>query len=141
MAKYKVLNSVAHNFAQSFVSLMNHQFDYFMSFLLRRVKETGYNHLKVDLISMQITPKELVTPEIKSCIDVYFRLFPDFINGVGSSVKYIKGAVVEVIFHPEVTIQAPLTKRTMCMFECKMTITDERGKIYLHEMKDYWEDD
>lgn len=65
MAKFKVLQAVAHNIGHSFTSLMNYSGDdYVMGHLLNSARLTGRDTLSIDFMKGAASPPELIRPPI-----------------------------------------------------------------------------
>jgi hypothetical protein len=130
MARYKVLKSVAHNFAHSFSSVMNYSGnDYAMCHLLRRVKLTGTKRLRFDLVSRQVGPVELLSAPIVKACEAYSRDFGRLVTASGAALDMVDGAELEVIVRlNREAAKAPKSLRGSVT--ARMKIRDDRGRMY-----------
>jgi len=130
MARYKVLPSVAHNFAHSFVSLMNYVGrDYVMSHFIRRVKLTGTRRFHFDVLKRTVGPVELLTsPILKSC-ESYAKDFGRFVTAGGAALDSIDSA--ELVL--QVSLGRLLSKSNSLhgRVTATMRIVDDRGREHI----------
>ncbi|SIS53973.1 hypothetical protein SAMN05421766_102631 [Zobellia uliginosa] len=138
MPSRKTLQSISHNFARSFTSLVNYvETDYFLDLLLKKMRQTGRNRLEVDILKNEITPKELITTEIEASIRSWNKWFPELVKSNGSSMDFVISAKMTITF--DLSMGRPYAKDsqyTESPFFCEITIIDDRGKEYRHEHKD-----
>ncbi len=129
MARYKVLKSVAHNFAHSFSSAMNYSGnDYAMCHLLRRAKLTGARRLRFNLISREVGPLELLSPPVVRACLAYSQGFGRLVTRSGAALDMIDGADLEVSVRLR-DVGTP-TKSLKGTVTARMRIRDDRGRIY-----------
>ena len=131
MARYKVLKSVAHNFAHSFVSVMNYTGrDYTMCELMRRVKLTKTRVLRIDVLSRTLGPVELLSaPVVRSC-ESYLRDFGRLVTSSGAALDMVESATIEV----RVALakdQAQSAKQFRGRVTATMRLRDDRGREYV----------
>lgn len=141
--KYKVIKSAAHNFGHSFVSTMNYLADdYVMSHLARAAVASGEAELRVDLISGHAEPAALVTPPVSESIEDRLVWFPHLLASHGITPSVICGA--------KMSIRYDLARRSPDMafpgyfqmpFTCTVEILDDRGKVHVGEVRDWWSAD
>src|SRR5262245_34963390 len=97
MARYKVLKSVAHNFAHSFVSLMNYaEDDYVMCHLIRAASQTSTRILRVDVLKGTWSPVELVPEPVAKSLTHYCRIFGRFVTNGGAALDMVSRAKLRV---------------------------------------------
>ena len=131
MARYKILKSVAHNFAHSFVSVMNYWGrDYTMCHLVRRSKLKGRNRFDIDVLTRSVQPVELVTRDIAAAVESYCNGFGRFVTAGGAALDMVAEAKLHLtVRHGRVT---GLRKKELFAFiDAEMTIVDDRGKRYV----------
>ena len=130
MARYKVLKSVAHNFAHSFASVMNYSGnDYAMCHLLRRVRLTGSRRFRFKLLSRDVGPVELLSPPIVKACEAYSRDFGRLVTASGAALDMIDSAELELAVRLNRDVsKAPKSLRGSVT--ARMRIRDDRGRIY-----------
>ena len=128
MARYKILKSVAHNFAHSFVSVMNYYGrDYTMCHLVRRSKLKGKHRFYIDVLARSVEPVDLVTREIAAAVESYCDGFGRFVTAGGAALDMVAEANLELtIRHGRVI--GPKAKQLFAFIDAQMTIVDDRGK-------------
>lgn len=140
MARYKVLRSVAHSVGHSFTSLMNYRGnDYVMGHLLRRAREVRDPTLTVDLVAGTAGPDSLLTPEIRDSVTRYCEWFPKQLASEKTHPRYVRRASMTVSF--DLSVERPARHAPGCTespYVCRVEITDDRGKQWSAEIKDWW---
>lgn len=140
MPSRKKLKSVAHNFGDSFLSLLNFvETDYLMGLLLAEMRKTGYQTLRIDILAKQSEPEALVTTQILKSIENYTDWFPKLVEKTGSSMGFVKSAIMTIEF--DLTTTRPYPHDTRYIenpFVCTVVITDDHGKDHLSEQKGWW---
>lgn len=72
MTSHKPLKRISHNFSHSFISLMNYiNDDYFLGHLLKKARKTGKDCLEINILENKAEPKELLTSETESLLQVF----------------------------------------------------------------------
>jgi hypothetical protein len=140
MPSHKSLKSVAHNVGHSFISLMNHTgLDYFLGALLKRVRTTKLTKLEIDLLNNIVAPKALLTVGITACIETNVKWFPEMVLASGSSIDFIKSAIVTIEFDLQVS-RAYINDQKLIEnpFVCETTIIDDRDKEYKSQHNGWW---
>ena len=140
MPRYKSLKSVAHNFGQSFISLLNYmEDDYFMEHLARQARKTGCHRLNIAILKNYAAPPELLTDPIKQSIEHCNNWFPTFVEDCGSSMAFIHSAIMTIEFDFEITrANRILTKILESPFTCEVVIVDDRNNEYKYLHKEWW---
>jgi hypothetical protein len=100
VARYKVLKSVAHNFAHSFVSdVAWTEGDYPMGHLLRSAREIGEPKLSVDLVTGEVAPEGFVGTPGGKFLEGSPRMFtPSWLSANQTSVEFVTSARMDVVF-------------------------------------------
>lgn len=131
---------MSHDFGHSFISTMNYiHNDYFLGHLLRQARKTKINKLTVDILGNHATPKELLTQEIETAINYYYHWFPNLVNQSGSTMDFVKTAMMMIEFDLEKTRLFSMNKNYVeNPFWCEITIEDDRGKVYRHKHEGWW---
>jgi hypothetical protein len=140
MARYKVLKSVAHSLAHSFTSTLNwYVDDYVMGHILRRARRVGEGTLKIDLMSGRTAPPSLVIPAVEWAAGQFAEWLPNLITSHGSDIRYIRSATMLVAYDLQVerpSSYSPLGSESP--YVCRVEITDDRGKVWAAELRDWW---
>ena len=131
MARYKILKSVAHNFAHSFVSVMNsYGRDYTVCHLVRRSKLKGKHRFHIDVLARSVEPVDLVTRDIAAAVESYCDGFGRFVTAGGAALDMVAEAKLELsIRHGRVT--GPKAKQLFAFIDAEMVIVDDRGKRHV----------
>jgi hypothetical protein len=130
MARYKVLPSVAHNFAHSFVSLMNYVGrDYVMCHLIRRVKLTGTRRFHFDVLRRTLGPVELLSPPILKSCEGYAKDFGRLVTSSGAALDSINSAELDLQVSLGRTL--PRTAKLHGRVTATMRILDDRGREHV----------
>lgn len=139
MASHKTLASVVTSLAESFTSLMNYRGDgYVMGHVVHAAWSTGATDLRLDLLSGATDPSPLLVPVVRDSVARYVEWFPDMVRRSTSSMDFVSEAELLVSVDP--TIRRPCDHAGLLEspFACTVRITDDRGRVYLHEIKDWW---
>jgi len=140
MTSHKQLKSISHNFGHSFISLMNYvNDDYFLGHLLKQARKTTLNKLTIDVLQNSAKPTELLTHEIKTSIEHWNNRFPLFVENSGSTMDFIRSAILTVDFdlnqtRPHLNDNQIVESPFICVFE----IIDDRGKVYKNKHEGWW---
>ena len=140
MPRHKVLKSVARSVADSFTSLMNYSGDdYIMGHLLNAARVSGHNELRVNLLTGESSPHELLTPPVARSVKRCCDDFPDLVSRSQSDPTFVHQAELCVVFDTKVARQvrhAP--SLTESPYVCEVTLVDDRGKTYLAKLEGWW---
>ena len=131
MARYKVLKSVAHNFAASFASVMNYAGnEYAMCHLVRRAHLTGSKRFRLDVLARMAGPLELLSaPMVRSC-EAYCKDFGRLVTASGSALDMIDSAQVQVNVALGRVVGGK-SKELYGRVTATMRIKDDRGREYV----------
>ena len=103
MARYKVLQSVAHSLAHSFTSALNWgEADYVMGNLLQRARDIGAGTLSIDLISGAAQPSALCTPPVKRAVEKYTEWLRRLVTTHKSDMRYVTMATLTIQYDLDV---------------------------------------
>src|SRR5213079_1698851 len=93
MARYKVLESVAHNVAHSYLSLMNYRGDdYVVCHLFRAAKAAGQPHVRIDVLKGELSPATILTPTLAESVDNCREWFPRLVQSQGAAFDMVSQA-------------------------------------------------
>lgn len=139
MAKRKTLTSAAHNTAHSFASLMNYVGDdYVLGHIVQAAWATGATELRVDLLTGATNKSPLLVPEVRDSVARTVEWFPAHVANSSSSMDFVAEAELLVRVDPNTRRPSPHPGLLESPFTCSARITDDRGKVYLYEIRDWW---
>lgn len=140
MASHKVLKGVAHNFAHSFISLMNFDSeDYILGHIQTVALKTKKSILNIDFISGIIEPEEYKTAPIVNSIHRYMRSFYDFAKGGGSDINFVTSIKMKIQFDINKSRECPFHNgRIENPYICDIEIIDDSNKLYTAHFEDWW---
>jgi hypothetical protein len=139
--KYKVIKSVAHNWAHSFASTLNwHGHDYAMSHLLRVAVARRESELRVDLLTGAAGPAALLIPPVREALDFRRGMLARLLQSQGVPPAVIRAATASIRFDLEraqagevegaPVVEAPFT--------FMVVLLDDRGKEHVGTVRDRW---
>jgi hypothetical protein len=137
---YKVLNSVAHNFGQGYVSTLNYRGDdYAMEHFLRYARETNTPVLEIDILKG--ISRQNVAPNswVSSMITAMPKVFDRDVQSEGGSIQTVKDAKMTLSFdlnrhRPNSNFPA----LTEYPYTLAVTITDDRGIDHAQTLTGWW---
>ena len=139
MASHKTLASVVTSLAQSFTSLMNYQGDdYVMGHIVHAAWSSGSTRFRVDLLSGATDSSPLLVPLVRDSVVRYVGWFPDIVRRSESSMEFIVEAELLITVDPTTRRPCGHAGFLESPFTCTVRIIDDRRKLYLHEIKDWW---
>jgi len=94
MAKFKRLNGVANNLADSFAGPLNREYLYEMGAILRDLNET--NTAEIDFLSGKVKPLELNTKNFKKSMSYYKKWFLDELKRIDININQIDKVIIKV---------------------------------------------
>lgn len=128
--RYKVLGSASHNFAHSFV---NADMGDVIGDLAHTTVTSGATEFRVDLLSREAGPFELLSPLVRECIGQYVDRFLQHVAGHGVSAEAISKATLWIRFDSAsvgVARRPDTTLRVVIPYDCTVDIVDDRGKLH-----------
>jgi hypothetical protein len=136
MSQYKVLPSIAHNFAQTFVRPPQEDADaHLLDDLLGDARKTHESTLRVDVLTGEARPEALVTKQLASALTRYADGFADLVAGHHCDMQFVKAARMDVTFDLAVERAAEEAPgRTESPFVIRVEIDDDRGKTWHAEL-------
>jgi hypothetical protein len=138
--KYKRIGSAAHNYAHSFVSLLNYGPDnYVMSYLAHAAFTSGEPELRVDLLSGEAGPEALLVEPVRQSVGWYVQRFPEYLESMSVSVDAVRRATLRVRFdlaRRSESVRHPRSIRYP--FEAVVEVEDDRGKVHVGTVRDEW---
>ncbi|MFT5874599.1 MAG: hypothetical protein ACI8WT_003569 [Clostridium sp.] len=111
MPRMKMLKSIAHNVAHSYLSLMNYiDGEYTVERLYQIAKESNQTNIVIDILRRSIEPAIYVIPEIEK------------------SLLYLE----------KTQISKTVPELELPKYECMSEIIDSTGKVYRKEVVEWW---
>jgi len=139
MARYKVLKSVAHNFAHSFVSLMNYNGgDYVNSHLTRAVQGIESGEIRSDLLRRTVEPSPLLIEPVAGAIDSYVADFGRFVTQGGAALDTLNQAHFRVRVERRPVIGKGAGEIVAALITAEVTLRDDRGRSHVGESRTPW---
>ncbi len=140
MPKLKVLKSVAHNLAHSYLSLMNYiDGEYTAERLFQIAKDSGENQIHIDVLNKIIRPEIYNTPEIQKSLIYMEKSFDSLINPEKITRDYIKSVEIRIAFHLDQTRPSKTVEGLeLPSYDCVSEITDINGKVHSKSVVEWW---
>ena len=140
MPKLKVLKSVAHNLAHSYLSLMNYiDNEYTVERLFQIAKNSGENQIYIDVLNKVIRPEIYNTPEIQKSLIYMEKSFDSLINPEKITRDHIKSVEIKITFHLDQTRPSETVKGLeLPSYDCISEITDINGKVHSKSVVEWW---
>jgi hypothetical protein len=139
VARFKVLNGVAHNVGHSFTSLMNYAVDdYSMGYILKFSRESGDTTLTIDFMTGSGNPESLLRELISVLPARYTKMFWDLITRSGSARELVRTASLTLTYDLKATRLNPANDVQLSPYVCDVVIEDVRGKSYSAHFSDWW---
>lgn len=131
--KYKVIKSIAHGFAQSFVSMENfEEGEYVMDLLIIEMLKQDKDSLKIDILSARLAPKCLNSNEITTAVNHYCRkFFPRMSAAHGFADCPFENATMSLQFDFLNASACSADAQTVLVpYRCQTEIMDDRGQTH-----------
>ena len=139
MASHKSLKSVVRSMVDSFTSLMNYSGDdYVMGHIVYAAWATGGTELRVDLVTGRASPSPLLVPLVRDAVARYVAWFPAMVKDSNSDMQFVTAAELLVTVDPSQRRNLAGSSFQESPFRCSVRITDDRGKVYEHEVDEWW---
>ena len=139
MATHKTLESVVRSVAESFVSFMNYRGDdYVMGHVVRAAWQTNATEFRVDLLTGATDASPLLVPHVRDSVASYVRWLPDTVQRSNSDLKFVSEAELIVSVDPGIRRWRGDSGFYESPFTCTVRIVDDRGKVYSHQISDWW---
>ena len=141
MAQYKVLQSVAHNVAHSYLSLMNYRGDdYVVCHLFRAARAAQQSHVRIDVLKGELSPATLLTPTLAESVESCRDWFPRLVQSQGAAFDMVSAATIDLDFDFD---SSERYERTMPSdhreyYTCLSTIIDDRGMAHEAIVPEWW---
>jgi hypothetical protein len=146
MPKYKNIKSVAHNIGHSFLSDMNMlgsgkgyvlvpEEIYFVA------KAANEPVVRIDLITAEIEPAAIATPNIRESVEIYTRKLPELLVSQSVEPQMVRSALLELRFdfaHPGVSRSYPEVE--LPSVACTVSLDDDRGITHEASPKNWCRD-
>lgn len=140
MPRMKMLKSIAHNVAHSYLSLMNYiDGEYTVERLYQIAKESKQTNIVIDILQKSIEPPVYATPQIKLSLIYLEDTFKSQLNSEEIPLKNIKYATIRISFDLEGTkISRNEPNLELSKYKCEPEIMDLNGNIYKKDVVEWW---
>jgi hypothetical protein len=140
MPRMKMLKSIAHNVAHSYLSLMNYiDGEYTVERLFQIAKESKQTIIVIDILIRSIEPQIYVVSEIEKSLIYLEKTFDSLIKAEEITREHILSAVITIEFDLEKTqISKTVPDLELPKYECMSEIIDSTGKVYRKEVVEWW---
>jgi hypothetical protein len=139
VASHKTLKSVVRSMVDSFTSLMNYSGDdYVMGHIVYAAWATGGTELRVDLMTGRVSPSPLLVPPVRDAVARYVAWFPGMVQASNSDMQFVAAAELLVAVDPCQRRSIVGSSFQESPFRCSVRLTDDRGKVYAHEVSEWW---
>ncbi len=152
MSKYRVLKSVAHNWAHSFLSLM-HVSDnsFFIQALLDAVRSTQVHVVHIYPLMGEIEPPALRSPNIVTALQRAPQWFLDILISQNCTPSMVRSVELTVTFDlskpfpllKEVapgTWFAPHIRQPECArYQAEVRLVDDHGREHRASVREWWQ--
>ncbi len=104
--------------------------------LFSEARRLNTKRISINLLTCEVYPREVNNERLLQSIGHYSEWFPKMVVSNGSSMEYVKKAVMNIYFRPE-----DLENNEIELYEAKLTvktvITDDKGKQFVGLCKDF----
>jgi hypothetical protein len=139
MSKYRVLKSVAHNFAHSQISSMSYGYDdYFACHLIRASRRTGLDDVRWDVVLGKGGPEALIAGEVGKLLATTRDGFVRLVETGGSSMALVHEAHLSIRVLHGAAIGGGGERAAHARVLAAMVITDDRGREHHGEHLEEW---
>ena len=111
--------------------------DYVMGHIVRNAWDTDSRGFRMNLLTGVTEPLEVSPVEVAKALSWYADWFPKLVESSNSGVNLIAEAQIRVVVDPTIK-RNYLTGAKESPFECLVSIVDDQGKQYSHEVKGWW---
>lgn len=140
MPKLKVLKSIGHNLAHSFLSLMNYiDDDYIIEHIFGIAKSTSKTFITVDVLNQSIQPVEYCTPSIIKSLHYLKSDFLRLLQAEHLSYDHINSAIITIDFDLSKTqLSKNVPSLELAKYDCNVKIVDCNGKCHKASVVEWW---
>jgi hypothetical protein len=139
MPSYKVLRSVAHNVAHSYLSLMNYRAGgYVVEHLHSTAHRAGEPRVEIDVKRGTIEPQPFRTPVLLESVADLQRWFGPLVHSQGAALDMVASARITIVFDLDQTFRSPTTGHELELYRCESMIVDDRGKHHVADVPEWW---
>ena len=151
MANYRVLKSVAHNWAHSFLGDGNFAADTIVTQLLfETAREARKSSITIDPLAATLIPEDLATPNIRCVLSNLPRNFEAALKSQGCTIDMVSGVELNIMFdfqqpspkyneiNPSVWYSSKIRMPEAPTYTARVRLVDSRGHEYNAELKEFW---
>lgn len=139
MSKLKVLKSIAHNVAHSYLSLMGYiDENYIVEFIFQIAKEQNEPNVRIDILKMKIEPEEFRIPTILESLEYLKDTLERLLVSDHLSFADIDNAEIVIEFDLNKTQMSRHTDLELPTYKCISEIKDINGKKHEAKVVEWW---
>jgi len=151
MTSYRVLKSVAHNWAHSFLSDGNFADDTIVTQLLfETARKVHQPSITIDPLAATIIPEELATPNIKRVLSNLPYNLEAALKSQGCTIDMVTSVELKIKFNfeqpspkyneinPSVWYSSKFRMPEAPTYIASVRLVDSRGREYNTELKEFW---
>ncbi|MHB8130080.1 MAG: hypothetical protein ACYDEX_13890 [Mobilitalea sp.] len=141
MPRMKMLKSIAHNAAHSYLSLMNYiNGEYTVDRLFQVAKESRETNIVIDILQQSIEPSIYLTTEIKLSLIYLKNSLESLLSSEKIPLDNILSAKIRINFNleEETKLSSNVQGLELPKYKCESEIIDINGKVYKKEVIEWW---
>jgi len=140
MPRMKMLKSIAHNVAHSYLSLMNYtDGEYTVERLFQLAKESKQTNIEINILQKSIEPVVYETPSIKLSLVYLEETLRKLLQSEGIELINIQSATIRISFDLEGTkLSSNVPNLELPKYACESEIIYANEKIYKKEIVEWW---
>jgi hypothetical protein len=138
MPKLKVLKSIGHNLAHSYLSLMNYrEGNYICSLLEDIARQHNEPHIVIDVLHSQIQPTLFNIPVIQTSLLDMRKELVRLLHADKLTIDDVQSITITIDFQLENTLQLR-SGLEVIPYKCVVDIEDCNGKSYQSSVREWW---
>lgn len=140
MPRMKMLKSIAHNVAHSYLSLMNYiDGEYTVERLFQIAKESKQTEISIDILQQSIKPLVYETKNIKTSLIYLKNSLESLLSSEKIPLVNIQSAIIRISFDLQQTkLSSNVSGLELPKYKCISEIIDVNGRIYTKEVVEWW---
>ena len=151
MANYRVLKSVAHNWAHSFLSDSNFAADTIViQLLFETAREARQSSITITPLAATISPEELATPRIRGVLSSLPSNFEAALKSQGCTIEMVASVELSIVFdfqqpspkyneiNPGVWYSSKVRMPEAPVYTARVRLVDSQGRDYTAVLKEFW---
>lgn len=140
MPRMKMLKSIAHNVAHSYLSLMNYiDGEYTVERLFQIAKESKQTSIVIDILQQSIEPPIYSKTNIKLSLIYLKNSLESLLSSEKITLDNIQSAKIKIYFNlKETKLSSNVPNLELPKYKCESEIIDINGNIYTKEVVEWW---